>query len=111
MANENKDDFDRYKPVIQSFVSDYAEAIYTPKLNAAGSFDWPSVGEARGKIIAIDSTDPALEVSSIKGKRWAYNWHENDDILLQDNWDGPDVESKMKDIQELLSPGEDSSQN
>ncbi|GLO63480.1 1-phosphatidylinositol phosphodiesterase [Vibrio sp. MACH09] len=103
-ANENKDDFDQYKVIIQEFIANYLDSIFTPKPNERNTYDWPSVGEARGKIIVIDSSDPSLNISTINNVRWAYNWHDNDDIILQDNWDGPKLKNKIRDIEEVLPP-------
>ncbi|MFC1234158.1 phosphatidylinositol-specific phospholipase C domain-containing protein [Vibrio sp. F74] len=103
-ANENKNDFDQYKVIIQEFIIDYLGKIYIPKISDTNVSEWPCVGETRGKIIVIDSSDPSLHISTIDGERWAYNWHENDDIILQDNWDGPKVKNKIKDIENLLPP-------
>lgn len=104
-ANERKDDFEQYKLAIQTFITDYLGNLYLPKLNDDGEhYIWPTLGEVRGKIIAIECAAPTWQVSSLDGLTWAYNWHENDNIVLQDNWNGPDIEEKIKDIKALLLP-------
>jgi len=105
-ANENKDDFELYKPIIQQFLTPYLEHFYKPEQGREQASVWPLVKEARGKIIALESSEPSLEVSVINGQRWAFDWHENNNIVLQDNWNGPEQEVKIKDIQDLLLPSE-----
>ncbi len=106
-ANEKKDDFEQYKLAIQTFITGYLDDIYTPKLNPdknMPSYDWPTIGEVRGKIIVIECAPTSLKVSSLNNQNWAYNWHENENIVLQDNWNGPDIDEKLKDIKTLLNP-------
>lgn len=104
-ANEKKDDFEQYKSAIQNFIADYLDNLYLPQLSEEGEhYIWPILGEVRGKIIAIECAAPTWQVSLLDDLTWAYNWHENDNIVLQDNWNGPDVEEKIKDIKALLLP-------
>lgn len=104
-ANEKKDDFEQYKSAIQTFIADYLDNLYLPKLNDNGDiYVWPTLGEVRGKIIAIECAAPIWQVSSLEDLTWAYNWHENNNIVLQDNWNGPEIEKKIQDIDALLLP-------
>lgn len=105
-ANEKKDDFPLYKLALQKFIQEYFSAIYFPldNINEKDNLRyWPTVGEVRGKVVVLECSDPKLNVAINDSQRWAHNWHDNQNIRLQDNWNGPDVHEKIKDIKNMLS--------
>lgn len=102
-ANENKDDFPEFKKAIHSLIGLNLDALLLPIKNNNQEFIWPTVKEARGKIIILECSPEEFDVPTIGLKRWAYNWHNNGHIRLQDNWDGPEISEKMTDIQDLAT--------
>ncbi|MEQ4675219.1 phosphatidylinositol-specific phospholipase C domain-containing protein [Providencia vermicola] len=108
-ANEKKDDFEAYKQALIPFIEPYLKHLLLPELIDENTFKWPSVKQLRGKILVIECAPPELHVSTLEdGTRWAHNWHQNPLILLQDNWNGPEVQEKIDDILALIHGDDDS---
>lgn len=102
-ANENKDDFPEYKKAIHSLINRNLDTLLLPINNDNHELIWPTVREARSKIIVLECSPEEFKVPAIGLKRWAYNWHNNEHIRLQDNWDGPEISEKIADIQDLAT--------
>ena len=94
-ANERKDDFEAYGISLKQVIANYRDLFYSWK---GESTPWITIGEARGKIIALDCAPPAMRLNFYQGRPWAITWHENPTILLQDLWDGPTLEEKEQAI-------------
>ncbi|WP_369311073.1 phosphatidylinositol-specific phospholipase C domain-containing protein [Providencia rettgeri] len=107
-ANEKKDDFEPYKQALVSFIKPYLKHFLLPEKTNENLYPWPCVKQLRGKILAIECAPPKWQVSSLEnGTRWAHNWHQNALIMLQDNWDGPDIHGKIDSIMTLLHGSDD----
>lgn len=102
-ANENKDDFPEFRKAIHSLIGINLDVLLVPIKNNNHEFIWPTIKEARGKIIILECSPEEFNVSTIELKRWAYNWHNNEHIRLQDNWNGPEISEKIADIQDLAT--------
>jgi 1-phosphatidylinositol phosphodiesterase len=114
-ANENKDDFPEYTKSLHSVILQNLDKFYFPNKDNS----WPNVGNARGKIIAVECNPKMYDASTIEKVaehtltqqaltqqtlpcRWAYRWHDNDQIVLQDYWDSPEVFNKLAVIKEHI---------
>ena len=109
-ANEQKDDYPQYVAALHECVVRRLDLFHRFATDEECPH-WPTLGEARGQIIAMESSPPTLGAATVNGARWALNWHDNQRILLQDLWDGPSVADKRSAIEDLVllptSPGAD----
>lgn len=99
-ANEDKDDFPEYTEALAGAVREYRDLFHLPDDPAR----WPSLGRVRGGIVALECNPAEFDASAVDGVRWAYRWHDNLAIELQDMWDGPAVEDKLEAITALIRP-------
>lgn len=93
-ANEKKDDYPEYGKALQNVVKENIDKFYLWQ----EAWQWPTLGECRGKIVALECSPPKYKFNFADDVQWAVNWHENDKVHLQDEWDGPDVEFKKQAI-------------
>lgn len=100
-ANEAKDDFAEYRDALHAKLRDQLELFHVFD-DSDQDPEWPIVADVRGKIVTIECSPPGYGTSTVDGRRWAANWHENDHVLLQDLWDGPSPQDKEDAIEELL---------
>ncbi len=98
-ANEKKDDFPEYGEAIKEALAPYFDFFYLPNEEKA----WPKLGQCRGKAIVFECAPPELKVNYRQGKQWAFNWHGNDAVVIQDLWDGPSVTDKLSAIEKNLA--------
>lgn len=99
-ANEQKDDYPEYGAALQKKIAKYDDLFYHWNQDKVG---WMSLGEAAGKIVALECAPPAYGFSAIAGRKWAENWHENPLVSLEDIWDGPRLADKVKAIEEQMA--------
>ncbi|QQM66627.1 PI-PLC domain-containing protein [Actinomyces weissii] len=99
-ANEAKDDFPAYGPALQALIRPNLDLFWVPE-HASGRTLWPTVGQVRGKVVAFECSPPQLGLAVLDGQPWAAPWHQNPGILLQDDWDGPPVGSKLAQVRSL----------
>lgn len=109
-ANEAKDDYEPYAAALKAAVSQAGDLFHgfgsVAEWGVAENPPWPTLDQARGKVVAIECSPPSLQVSAIGDQRWAANWHGNRWIQLQDDWDGPEVADKLAAITALAkAPG------
>lgn len=98
-ANEAKDDFEAYGQALHALVRANRDLFWQPP--ADGTTRWPYLGEARGKVLALECAPPALGLTRLDGRPWALPWHDNPDLLIQDDWDGPRPQDKIKSMRAL----------
>lgn len=99
-ANEDKDDVPEYSETLAGVVREHLGLFRLPD----SPVRWPSLGRARGGIVALECNPAEFDASVVDGTRWAYRWHDNPAIELQDLWDGPAVEDKIAAITALIRP-------
>lgn len=104
-TNEEKNDFLEYKHALHSVIKENRFHFLMPietNYKQETRYRWPTIAEAKGKIVAIECAPMDFQIPWIDGKRWAYSWHQNAQIRLQDDWGGPEIKDKMQAIKELL---------
>ena len=104
-ANEKKDDFNEYGSALLEKISQNLSLFYFWPSNSLGHEDnsqWPKLKAARGKIIALECSPVQFKFSQLENGFWAANWHQNPNIVLQDLWDGPNLNQKQEVIQHLI---------
>lgn len=109
-ANENKDDFPAYGADLLALVREHLDLFWQPPAPATDSDSvyWPTLGQARGKVVALECAPAEFGLLEVDGRRWATAWHDNPVIALQDDWDGPDLQDKVGQITNLYAgPGKD----
>ena len=99
-ANEAKDDFERYGEALRAVISENLDLFWRPTGTPGGTV-WPTIGRIRGRIVAFECAPPRYGLTRICGRPWAVPWHGNGGILLQDDWDGPDVAVKLEEVRRL----------
>lgn len=99
-ANEAKDDFVEYGDALLSLIEAHRDLFWTPSARDGATL-WPTLGEARGKVIAFECAPEEFGLTSLHGEPWAVPWHGNPGIALQDDWDGPTARGKLSQIVEL----------
>lgn len=102
-ANENKDDFPAYGQSLQQLVAEYAPLFWQPVIADDGACTWPTLGQIRGRLVALECAPRGFDFTTASGRRWATHWHGNAGISLQDDWDGPTVADKMAQIRQLYT--------
>ncbi|WP_196716580.1 hypothetical protein [Actinomyces trachealis] len=103
-ANEAKDDFVEYGHALLPLIEANRDLFWNPCTHA-GATRWPALGEVRGKVIAFECTPAEFGLTRLHGEPWAVAWHGNPGIALQDDWDGPAVQSKLSQIVEFYRGG------
>lgn len=96
-ANERKDDFTEYAEALLPHIRTHRSLFWSPSPTGNGSV-WPTVGDLRGKILAFECSPREFGLTDLDGETWAVPWHDNPDISLQDLWDGPPVDVKIREI-------------
>ena len=100
-ANEAKDDFAGYRDALHARLREHLDLFHMFQSSDRDP-EWPTLGEVRGKIVAIECSPIEFGASTLDDRRWASDWHDNDRVLLQDLWDGPSEQDKEDAIEELL---------
>lgn len=103
-ANERKDDFMKYGRAMLDLVANYQE--FFPEWESDRQ-PWGSVGDYRGKIVAFECAPEQYGFTQIGGHFWAQAWHNNPTLLIQDLWEGPDLEEKWSAIREAMGTDTD----
>lgn len=98
-ANELKDDYPEYGEAIQGLVAANLDLFH---LWDSPHAPWPTLGQCRGRILALECAPPAYQFSDRHGIVWAQDWHDNPHLHIQDLWDGPPVEDKKAAIEATL---------
>ncbi|MDR1852124.1 MAG: hypothetical protein LBR21_05665 [Propionibacteriaceae bacterium] len=91
-ANERKDDYPEYGQAILSEIKKNLDLFWVPGKG------WPTLTQARGKIVALECSPAEYGLTRVDGQRWASAWHENPLLEIQDLWDGPSIEAKREAI-------------
>lgn len=98
-ANEAKDDYPEYGEAIQGLVGANLDLFY---LWDSSHASWPTLGQCRGRILALECAPPAYQFGVRQGIIWAQDWHDNPRVYIQDLWDGPSVDDKEAAIEAAL---------
>lgn len=99
-ANELKDDYPEYGEAIQGLIAANMDLFH---LWDSPQSPWPTLGQCRGRVLALECAPPAYQFSVRHGIVWAQNWHDNPYLHIQDLWDGPSIEEKKAAIQDSLN--------
>lgn len=105
-ANENKDDFPAYGADLLALVREHLDLFWLPPApadQATASQYWPTLGQVRGKVVALECAPAEFNLLYVDGTRWATAWHDNPAIALQDDWDGPHPVNKLRQITDLYT--------
>lgn len=108
-ANENKDDFAEYGEALISKVLKYKNVFYQwneVETDEQGNPYWPTIRQAAGRVMPLECSPPHMQLNKYNQKIWAVNWHSNQNILLQDLWDGPSLDDKCYAINKLINDSE-----
>ena len=103
-ANEAKDDYPAYGEAIHGLIGANLDLFHrweTPQS------PWPTLGQCRGRVLALECAPPMYAFSERQGIVWAQNWHDNPYLDIQDLWDGPSIEDKKNAIARALRHGDD----
>lgn len=100
-ANEAKDDYEAYGRALLGLVEGYQDLFWRPRHTPQGTV-WPTLGTVRGKVVALECSPAGFGLTRLaSGQWWAAPWHDNPGIILQDDWDGPEVSSKRRQVEDL----------
>ena len=102
-ANEARDDFERYGRALHAVVAKNLDLFWRPAGTCEETAS-PTIGRVRGRIVAFECAPPQFGLERIDGRQWAVPWHGNRSLLLQDDWDGPEIAMKLEEIRRLLRP-------
>ncbi|MFC2623126.1 PI-PLC domain-containing protein [Propionibacterium acidifaciens] len=99
-ANEARDDFERYGRALHAVVAKNLDLFWRPAGTCEETAS-PTTGRIRGRIVAFECAPPQFGLERIDGRQWAVPWHGNRSLLLQDDWDGPEIAMKLEEIRRL----------
>ena len=100
-GNENKDDFPQYCQQITKLIAENRDLFFLWKKENQIPISELTLGQLRGKILALECAPSQYESTYLPDCVWAYPWHEAEKIRLQDLWDGPSLEAKQQAILQL----------
>ncbi|WP_234992721.1 hypothetical protein [Varibaculum vaginae] len=100
-ANENKDDFPQYCEQITKLIDENRDLFFLWDEQNQVSISELTLGQVRGKVLALECAPSQYRSTHLEDCVWAYPWHEAENILLQDLWDGPSLKDKKQAIAQL----------
>lgn len=102
-ANENKNDYEQYGAALKPVVQQYADLFYRWQLNEQNQFILPQLKQVAGKIVALECSPNHYDFCTFTEDFWAAPWHQNQQLFIQDLWDGPALEEKKQAISTALA--------
>lgn len=99
-AADTQDNEEAYQEALTTLVAPYQD-LFWPVADPEQT-QWPTLGECRGKIVALQCSRPRWGRPLLSGQVWAADWHDNKSIALQDDYDKPPFNRKIDAIAAFL---------